>query len=137
MASLNSLAQNDYQPDVAFTVELVGIDGTPLFNDDDSRMTIDVLGADSDVAVKARNQNSNRRMQQGSRVKITAEVLQADEAAYLAKLTTGWNIQLEDGKEKTPFSREEVVRLYSNPKLAFIKEQVDMAIAERANFLKR
>lgn len=125
---------SEYGPDAGALLELRGPDDAQLFNDDGSPMTLTLLGADSDVAVKARNANQNRRLQQGTRMKLTAEGLDADGASYLAKLTTGWNITL--GGEKPPFSYEAAVKLYANPKLAFVREQADAFIADRANFLK-
>lgn len=123
-----------YTPDEAFDVELLGPDGAPLMNDDDTPMTIGVLGADSDLAISLRNKSSNRQIQQGARAKITAEGLQGEGITYLAKLSTRWNITLND--EKPTFSTDAVRALYADPKLAFIREQVDVAIANRANFLK-
>lgn len=125
---------SEYAPDAGHTLELRGPDDAQLFNDDGTPMTLSLLGADSDVAVKARNANQNRRLQQGTRMKLTAEGLEADGASYLAKLTTGWNITL--GGAKPDFSYEAAVKLYANPKLAFVREQADAFIADRANFLK-
>lgn len=126
---------NEYLPDDGFPLQLRGIDEAELFNDDGTPMTITVLGADSDVAVKARNATSNRRYQQGPRMKLTAEGIEADQAAYLAKLTIDWDITM--GGDKPAFSQAAAVQLYRNPKLSFIREQVDAAIADRTNFLKR
>lgn len=125
---------SEYAPDAGHVLELRGPDDAQLFNDDGTPMTLTLLGADSDVAVKARNANQNRRLQQGTRMKLTAEGLEADGASYLAKLTTGWNITL--GGAKPDFSYEAAVKLYANPKLAFVREQADAFIADRANFLK-
>lgn len=133
MADLATL-DTEYCPDEAFDVELTGPDGATLFNDDGSAMTIGVLGADSDVGVKVRNANSNKRLAQGLRMKMTAEGLDSEGASYLAKLSVRWNITMAG--EKPPFTYEAALRLYSNPRLAFIREKVDQAIGERANFLK-
>lgn len=135
MADLANLIEAEYCPDDVFDVELVGPDGAQLFNDDETPMTIGILGADSDVAVKADNATSNRRLAQGSRLKITAESLRSDRAAFLAKITTRWNITM--GGEKPPFSPEAARALYANPKLSFIKDKVEAAHEDRANFLKR
>ena len=134
MADLATIAA--YNPDEASTLELRGIDGAQLFNEDEGRtpMTISLLGEDSDVAVKARNSQTNRRIQQGPRAKLTAEGLNSDGAAYLAKLTVGWNITM--GGEKAEFSQEAALKLYSNPKLSFIREQVAAFVEDRANFLR-
>lgn len=133
MADLSTF-DTAYCPDEGFDIELRGPDDAALFNDDGSPMTLTVLGADSDVAQKARNANQNRRLAQGPRVKITAEGLEADAAGYLAKLTVGWNITM--GGTKPPFTPDAAAALYRNPRMAFIREQVDAAIADRANFMK-
>lgn len=132
MADLAALAT--YNPDEASTLDLLGIDGAQLFNDDGTPMTISLLGEDSDVAVKARNSQTNRRIQQGPRAKITAEGINSDGAAYLAKLTVGWNITM--GGEKAEFSQDAALKLYANQKLSFIREQVAAFVEDRANFLR-
>lgn len=138
-------AAKTYQPDVAATLELEGIDGQPLYNDDNTPMTIDLIGADSDVAIAARNQQQNRRLQQGQRLKLTSEGLEADGAAYLAKLCTGWNITPSKlvpgiepglGEGKVAFSTAAATTIFKHPKLGVIKEQPDRFIAERIHFLR-
>lgn len=132
MADLGEIS--GYSPDEGAVLDLRGLDGAQLFNNDGSPMTITLLGSDSDVAVKTRNANTNRRIQQGPRAKVTAESLVSEGAAYLAKLTTGWNITM--GGEKPACTYEAALKLYSNPKLSFIREQADAFIEDRANFLK-
>ena len=135
MADLGSKIAQEYCPDDAFVLELKDIDGTLLLNDgDDTPMTVSILGADSDVAVAARHNSSNRRIQAGPRAKLTSEGFTSDQASYLAKLTVGWNITM--GGEKPTFSQDAARKLYNDRKLAFIREQVEAAIEDRANFLK-
>lgn len=123
-----------YSPDEGSILELRGLDDAVLLNDDGSPMTLTLLGADSDIAVKHRNGQQNRRLQQGARIKLTAEGLDSDAASYLAKLTVAWNITL--GGEKPVLTFEAARALYANPKLSFIREQADEAIAERSRFMK-
>lgn len=134
-----------YAPDEGFDLELVGIDGAPLYNADNTPMTITLLGADSDIAVKARNKTTNLRLAQGGRAKLTAEGLEQEGATYLAKLTVDWNItpnslvpgvDADLGDGPVAFSAAAASTLYRNAKLSVIKAQVDDAIGERANFLK-
>lgn len=133
-----------YSPDTPAIVELVGIEGEELFNDDGSPMTMSVLGEDSDVAVSSRNASSNRRLAQGARLKMTQEGFNADSAAYLSKIVTDWNITpnklvpgvdagLGDGK--VAYSRAAAVTIFSNPKLTVIRDQPDRAASERGRFL--
>ena len=137
MADLAKLATADdaaYQPNEIFDVELEGPDGAQLFNDDGTPMTIGVIGADSDEAVKLRNTNQNKRFQQGLRVKLTSEGMDSENAQYLARLSKRWNITM--GGEKPEFSYQAALALYTDKRLAFIREKVDTAIGERSNFLK-
>lgn len=134
MADLANLIDENYSPDEVFDVELEGPDGAQLFNDDGTPMTIGVIGADSDEAIRLRNANSNKRLAQGVRMKLTAEGLDSEGAVYLARLSKRWNITM--GGEKPAFSYEAVLGLYRNKKLPFIREKVDQAIGERANFMK-
>ncbi|WP_091739841.1 hypothetical protein [Phenylobacterium immobile] len=123
-----------YLPDEASPLELRGIDGAQLFNSDKSPMVIYLLGEDSDIAVATRNSQTNRRIQAGQRVKITAEGMHTDNASYLAKLTTGWKMEL--GSDTAEFSQQAAAALYSDPKMSFVREQVVAFIEDRSNFLK-
>ena len=130
---LQTTIDESYNPNQGATLELLGIDGTPLMNDDGSQMTLSLLGADSDIAVKAGHSQTNRRITQGPRAKITAESMESDGTTLLARMTVGWNITM--GGVKPPFSTEDAKKLYANPKLAFIREQADAFVADRKNFL--
>jgi hypothetical protein len=123
-----------YLPEEGAVMELMGPDGAQLFNDDKTPMTITLLGADSDIAIKARNTATNRRLAQGVRAKLTAEALESEGAAYLATLTTGWNITM--GGTKPEFTRDAALALYNNPRLTFIREQVDAFVGDRSHFMK-
>lgn len=129
------LATN-YCPDEAATLELIGIDGAPMLNSDGSPMTISLLGEDSDVAVAYRNNTTNRRIQQAQRgaATVTAEAIAAEDAAYYAKLTTGWSIAF--GGERAEFSQDAARKLYLDRKMSFIFDQVKEFAKTRRNFLR-
>lgn len=126
----------EYCPDEAATLELIGIDGTPLLNSDGSPMTISLLGEDSDVAVAHRNATTNRRIQQSQRgaAVVTAEALNGEDAAYHAKLTVGWNLSL--GDERSDFSQDAARKLYLERKTSFVFDQVKAFVRDRKNFLR-
>ena len=135
MADLSAFQTGDaYDPNEICDLELRGPDGAALFNDDGSPMTIGVIGLDSDEAVRNRHLQANRRIQQGQRAKVTSEGFEADATVFLAKLTKRWNITM--GGAKPDYSEATARELYGNSRLAFIREQVDGAIGERANFTK-
>jgi len=133
MADLSKIADT-YNPDEGAVLELNDAADAPLMNDDGTRMTLTLLGQDSDVVTKHNNQVSNRRLSAGARLKLTSEGLTGDGTALLAKATVGWNITL--GGQKPALSYDAAFALYANPKLAFIREQADRFIADRAHFLK-
>jgi hypothetical protein len=114
-------------------MELRGPNGAPLFKADGTPITITLLGKDSDTYVADVNANANRFLKQRGNAVITAEGSKADAIKLLSKCTVGWDGITVDGAE-LPWSRENAVKLYN--RFAWIKEQVDEFIADRANFTK-
>jgi len=106
---------------------------------EDLDISITVLGKDSDAFQKvSRAQNKKRmaKMQKGGFRSITPaplEEIEQDGITLLAACTTGWSGVIIEGKE-IPFSTDNVVMVYE--RFPWIKEQVDTAIGDRANFIK-
>ncbi len=112
---------------------VLDVNGVPLLKPDKSPITITLRGKDSDAYIAHENQATNRRLQQGARVKLTSEGLKADVIAGLAKCTVAWD-GIGIGEDETACSYEAAVRLYT---LApDIKDQVAAFVEDRANFLK-
>lgn len=126
----------EYAPDVAAELELIGIDGAPMINEDGSPMTISLLGEDSEVATAYDNSVTNRQIEQAKRGAslTTAESLKANTASKYAKLTTGWNIAVFG--ERPAFSQDAARALYLNRKASFITDQVEAFVRARKNFLR-
>lgn len=133
MADLSAIASS-YAPDAGAVLELTGPDGAPLFNDDGTAMTLTLLGNDADAVVKYNNKVTNRRLAQRTGMKLTSESLYADGTGLLATATTAWNITL--GGEKPTLTFEAAAKLYSDPKLAFVRAQASEFMDERAHFSK-
>lgn len=108
-------------------LELTDANGAAVLKADGTPLTITLLGKDSDVWVKAENAARNRRLAQGPRMKLTAEALESEAIAALAKVTVAWDFD-------EPCTYEAAVRLYTRYPL--IREQVDMFVGDRANFTK-
>ena len=106
---------------------------------EDLDITISVLGKDSDAFQKvSRAQNKKRmaKMQKGGFRNVSPvpiEEIEQDGIALLAACTTGWTGVIIEGKE-IPFSTDNAVMVYE--RFPWIKEQVDTAIGDRANFIK-
>lgn len=98
---------------------------------------IELYSSDSAVArhhnfaVTRRRLNTGAR---GQRIKISPEELEAEAIDLLAALTTNWSLINMDGTPlKEPFSPESARELY---KEAWLREQVDDFVSDRANFSK-
>lgn len=126
--SFDQLAQFDTSgANAGAKMEIRDPNGVPMFKADGSPLTITLLGRDSDAFIKAENQQTNRRLSQGTRVKLTAEALRADSIAVLARCTTAWDLD-------EPCSYETAVALYT--KFPAIREQADEFLTDRSNFTK-
>lgn len=106
---------------------------------EDLGITIKVLGKDSDEFQKVSRAQSKKRMtkmQKGGfrgNATVPVEEIEQDGIALLAACTKGWNGVIVEGKE-VPFSTDSAIAIYE--RFPWIKEQVDTAIGDRANFIK-
>jgi hypothetical protein len=109
--------------------------GTPL------PIFITVLGADSDLYQTALRTQQRRRMERlarGKRTPITPEEIEEDALALLAGITTAWRTApgvTLDGQAFPAFSQNAAKQIYQ--RFPWIREQVDQAMGDRANFLPR
>jgi hypothetical protein len=105
----------------------------------DLDIVISVLGKDSDEFQKVTRSQQKRRLAKvskgGFRVNapLSAEEIEQDGIDLLAACTVGWKGVIIDQKE-IPFSKENAANLYV--RFPWIKEQVDTAVGDRANFIK-
>lgn len=99
----------------------------------DTDAVIKLLGADSaafkNAKTKAAEKAILKRKQKQDAQKIAVEA----EAEILAAVTTDWS-GIEREKKKIEFSRKAAFELYRDN--AWIREQVDAFVSERANFSK-
>lgn len=124
------------EPDDGTTVHLRHpVSREPLESETGASITIDVAGMDSDAFRVRQRAITNKRLAGTARKPLTAEQLEEERIGTLVACVTGWsNIEL-DGEVLT-FSRENVRRLLSRPKMSWVRDQLDEAIADRGNFLK-
>lgn len=122
--------------DVPFRVKLHSIEGAAMILEGtEEQAYIDVLSDDSRDAVAAQQENSNRHLSAMRGVRLTSQQLEADAVEVLVKKTKGWLLCGADGKKiDVAFTEAAARELYSDPELAFIREQVQAASANRANF---
>lgn len=122
----------------------------------DIGIIITVLGKDSDAFQEKSRQQNKKRMAKLTKGGFRAqnltpapEEIEADGIALLAACTKGWKtLAVKDkegnivepikdtiliGGKELPFTEENAINLYG--RFPWIKEQVDVAIGDRANFI--
>lgn len=105
---------------------------------EDLGITIRVLGKDSDKFITvSRGQNKKRmaKMTKGGfrTTAIPVEEIEQDSLMLLAACTVGWVGVVVDGKA-LDFNEDNAVMVYE--RFPWIREQVDAAMGDRANFIK-
>ena len=105
---------------------------------EDLGITINVIGKDSDEFQKITREQTKRRMQKATKggfrnVTIPVEELEEDSLKLLAACTKSWKGVVENGKA-IDCTKENAMAIYE--KYPWIREQVDTAIGDRANFIK-
>lgn len=109
---------------------------------------ITVLGRDSAAHAKLQNEQNRRRINRaqklGNKPTLSLEELERDAIELYATCTSSWHCVEKDGSKKPTLLvdgkelecvHENAVKLYTRFK--WVCEQVDTAIVDRANFLKR
>ena len=133
------------------TIDLVNIDTVKGANEgfdvqiyhpgtnEDLDITIRVLGKDADEFVRVNRAQHKKRMAKmtkgGFRAgsSLSAEEIDQDGLALLAACTKSWVGVVVDGKA-VECTIDNAVMIYE--RFPWIKEQVDIAIGDRANFIK-
>lgn len=101
-------------------------------------ITISVLGKDSDEFQKVSRKHQKKRLDRLSKggfrgmAGLSAEESERDGLELLAACTMGWTGVVLDGKD-VPFSTENAIDIYT--RFPWIREQVDIAMGDRSNFL--
>jgi len=105
----------------------------PLTTDKGEPITVTVVGMDSDQFKARQRVIINRRIKAGKKATATAEGIEEEALDALASCVTALSNIVLDGKP-VDHSTANVKLLFS--RLPWLKEQVDEAVADRANFLK-
>lgn len=104
-------------------------------------LTITVLGSDSDAyqdTLRELQRKRAREATKGRRIKLllSPDEQYADATELLVAATTGWANMTVDGKP-LEFSPANARTVYTDRRWRWIREQVDAAINDRANFLPK
>ena len=107
----------------------------PMRNGDGQAAYIDHYSNDSEIARKQLRAVQRRRLAMRGRLKIAPEELEAETLDTLAALTAGWYlVDLNGNVIDLPFSQDNARRLYANPGLTWLREQLEESASDRANF---
>lgn len=121
------------QSEQGFVVEIEGPNGIVGRNSDGKpNYTITVRGQDSQAYRAASRALTNRRLQKGNRAKLTAEELESESLELLAAATMDWNGFVDASGNPVPCTKQSAITLYRD--YPIVREQVDKAINDRANF---
>ena len=133
MFDITTLAATDTS-----TVELVGGDDAPLFDDKGKRLSITVYGPGSRVYQRAQARQQNQLMdkiKKRGKMDQSAEEKLAEQADFLAACTVSFNAFAyppAEGLEGAALFR----KAYEDPSIGFIATQVAAHINDWANFTK-
>jgi hypothetical protein len=133
MFDITTLAATDTS-----TVELVGGDDSPLFDDKGKRLSITVYGPGSKVYQRAQARQQNQLMdkiKKRGKMDQSAEEKLAEQADFLAACTVSFNgftYPPAEGIEGADHFR----KAYADPSIGFIAAQVAAHINDWANFTK-
>lgn len=107
----------------------------PLRSSEGVEAYIEHYSSDSSVAQKHRRTVTRRRLDMRGRGKLSPEELDAENTDLLAALSTGWYLVSLDGTPiDVQFNQENARELYTNPGVAYIREQLDESAGDRGNF---
>lgn len=104
-----------------------------------SGFRIRILGMDSKAVqdhMTAYQEEITERLKANSRSSSTPEEIEAKTLERLLIATTGWSENAVFDGQPFPFSRENAKKLYTDPRVPNIREQVERGIVNRVNFLR-
>jgi hypothetical protein len=133
MFDITTLAATDTS-----TVELVGGDDAPLFDDKGKRLSITVYGPGSKVYQRAQARQQNQLMdkiKKRGKMDQSAEEKLAEQADFLAACTVSFNGFAYPPAQGTE-GQDHFRKAYADPSIGFIAAQVAAHINDWANFTK-
>lgn len=96
---------------------------------------LSVYSLESPVAQAFQREIIDRRLRDRTRV-ATAEIIESETSEMLARITVDWHLVGLDGTPlNIPFSQENALALYRNPRLWWVRSQVNDFVSDLGNFL--
>jgi len=108
----------------------------PIRDEAGKEAFISVVSLDSPEVQRVQKVAMNKRLKMRGRVTLTADELEAERAETLVAATKAWHLVTTDGKAlDVPMTDAAARTIYTDPRFAWIKEQVSEALDDRATFL--
>lgn len=111
--------------------------GAKLYNGD-VPMVVLVYGEQSESYQKAQKAILNKRLAMQGKKRgntMTADELEAETLELMSKAVAGWS-GLTMGGQEFPYSVDNARKLLQNKSFVWIRDQIDQAITDTANFMK-
>ena len=124
-----------------FRMEIMDpVKGTPMADKDGKVAYVDLISTESPEAESWRRGVFDRnQLAMKKRRNVAGQTFDENKAQgveLLVTLTVGWYLVDKAGKPiDAPFSKETARQLYNNPKMSWLKQQVDDALGNDANFI--
>jgi hypothetical protein len=135
MASLDSMAVWVDEPEKMVIKHPVT--ELPLRDKEGKEAFLMLLGTDSKAAHKHRREATARFLAKRNRNTGTPEEIDASAVEQLVALTKGWHLVNFEGEViDHAFNEANARALYTSKQFAWLREQADAFIGDRANFLK-
>lgn len=99
---------------------------------------VDVCSTDSTKAAAIQQSNTDRRLRMKSNQRFTAADLEAERTDFLTSLTVAWCIidPASGNVIADAYNEQDGRELYSHPGFRWLRNQVEVAAGEAANFIK-
>lgn len=108
------------------------VSGEPLVDDEGNKVVINVFGTASKEYRDAVRAMQTRALKRGKKTASVAEIQEEGVELLVAVSESAQNLELDGQSVGSPASFR---NLYSNPEYSWVREQVDAAVGEVANFL--
>lgn len=115
-------------------VPLVSPLGDVIIGTDEKPVTFYIYGQDSKKFRDAINDIRRRSVGKKAKVK-TPDEEDAEAIVRIADLTADWSNNFDLDGQHFGYSRENAIKLYSDPRFQWLYEQINRAVMNRANFL--
>jgi hypothetical protein len=108
----------------------------PIRDENGVEASISIVSVDSPEVQRVNKMALNKRLKVRGRVTMTADELDAERAETLVAATKAWHLVSLEGKVlEVPLTEQTARAVYTDPRFAWIRDQVSEALDDRATFL--